>query len=998
MLLPAIGTTFPPGVAGNTLQPSPVIDGHQELWWETAQGVQGTRIDGTTGDWVGTEIPAPGSYADPDWTQLPASATLRFADLQGPSTPVIVGRSTGGLTEIAHTSGSWARLPDLDALSDADGFNAEQYWRTITYADVDGDEQAELLVRGPEGVDIWKLEADGWQRLPGSIGLADDPSGKLSLADDPWGGDQSYYGTFRAGDVDGDGHDELIARGPYGIRTWFYNRPGQPGFGPYRPTGSYPSFTSTSGQRAAYAQLNATAKSNGVLRGNQTSIRAVWTDPSTADTDLDTLSDSLRGLDDDLAGPLVGNCGAPLHVNPPRYAACTPVVSPSEITYTAEDWTNVVNELAAEVYDAQQVVAFYTTVDDIRQKLFLGQSTELPAIGSQIDLAGAATAQGAFSMNALVSGLIGIASSIAGEFADPTDPGANPGTALSITSYIMSMIPSASPAFAANTFATTYSQLQGKFATAVTQADAALESLNFQVRSDRNLMGLVSQLSLPGAPWDRSSLDSVGMESAGNQAFTLWVYKSLLPSAYGRYSITRCWTPAFGTGYNDGTVRAASINSCSVPAASAWAIPGSPINNNGTVVNSSMQDVEPLPSGTDLHSTSPCHLDHDALSFPMDCAFSGPDPGVMSAVSGLVTNSCIHQPEIPNTTWSFGCSLGIDADAILNPPAVLNSAKETWNFQSRTGSPVAWALSGTSAVAAGAARAGNAARRHTVRLAGKFRSGRRPGLRHATVAIDRVLSVPDGDHELVARRAPTRLGSGRRTRRLGSIKLRQTSRGRFRSREQGRKAPRITAKLTLRERRSLAFSLTVANVAIPRLSDVCGHGLAALRVTPEPFVLSFRMRILRPHRAPLAISTMEHFACRYARSGAVRGLRIVQPSRPAKPGRSLTLKVRHPRRLTVGRRATLTATVRNETSRRAQDVYTYVVLPHGLRVVGSNPDARVKSRQVAWRFSGLRRHRTRTVRLHVVPTRSGPAARCSVIHVRAMLRRSARTRTCIHLR
>ena len=170
LLLPAIGTTFPPGVAGNTLQPSPVIDGHQELWWETAQGVQGTRIDGTTGDWVGTEIPAPGSYADPDWTQLPASATLRFADLQGPSTPVIVGRSTGGLTEIAHTSGDWERLPDLDALSDSEGFDAEQYWRTITYADVDGDGQAELLVRGPEGVDIWKLEADGWQPLSASIG------------------------------------------------------------------------------------------------------------------------------------------------------------------------------------------------------------------------------------------------------------------------------------------------------------------------------------------------------------------------------------------------------------------------------------------------------------------------------------------------------------------------------------------------------------------------------------------------------------------------------------------------------------------------------------------------------------------------------------------------------------------------------------------------------------------------------------------------------------
>ena len=249
------------------------------------------------------------------------------------------------------------------------------------------------------------------------------------------------------------------------------------------------------------------------------------------------------------------------------------------------------------------------------------------------------------------------------------------------------MIPSASPAFAANTFARTYSQLQGKFATAVTQADAALESLNFQVRSDRNLMGLVSQLSLPGAPWDTSSLDSVGMESAGNQAFTLWVYKSLLPSAYGRYSITRC-CPAFGERLQrrDGASRFPQ-QLLRTAASACDASPGPRSTTTAPSLNSSMQDVEPLPSGTRPPRTSPCHLHHDAL--PMDCAFSGPDPGVMSAVSGLVTNSCIHQPEIPNTTWSFGCSLGIDADAILNPPAVLNSAKETWNFESRTGSPVA---------------------------------------------------------------------------------------------------------------------------------------------------------------------------------------------------------------------------------------------------------------------------------------------------------------------
>ena len=371
-------------------------------------------------------------------------------------------------------------------------------------------------------------------------------------------------------------------------------------------------------------------------------------------------------------------------------------------------------------------------------------------------------------------------------------------------------------------------------------------------------------------------------------------------------------------------------------------------------------------------------------------------------MSDPVSTKCIHQPENPNTTWSFGCSLGIDSSAILYPAPVLNSVKETWNLQSLTGSPFprAAAVSGsaTPAAAAGAARAGAGARGHVVRLAGTMPWTPRLGLRHATVAVDRVLTVPDTGDELVARRASTRLrAGGPRTRRLGSIRLRQTSRGRFRSQESGRKAPRISLKLTPRGRRSLAFDLTVANVAIPRLSDVCGHGLAPLRITPRPFALAYRMRVLPAPRGPLGISTTADFACRYARSGAVRGLRVVRPSRPAKLGRSLSLRLGNPRRLTAGRRGTLTATVRNPTSRKAQDVYVYTVLPRGLRVAASTPRARITGRRVAWRVAGLRRHRSRTFRLRVLPGRAGTSARCISVHVRAMLRRPARTTACIQV-
>jgi uncharacterized repeat protein (TIGR01451 family) len=253
-----------------------------------------------------------------------------------------------------------------------------------------------------------------------------------------------------------------------------------------------------------------------------------------------------------------------------------------------------------------------------------------------------------------------------------------------------------------------------------------------------------------------------------------------------------------------------------------------------------------------------------------------------------------------------------------------------------------------------------------------------------------VLSVPDGGRELVARRA-----GGAGSRRLGSITLRQTRRGRFVSREAGRRAPRIRLKLTPRGRRAVAYDLTVANVAIPRLPEVCGHGLASLRLTPRPFALKFRLRVLRPGRRPVSIAGVPNFACRYARSGAVRGLRVAQPPRAPEPGRSLSLRLRQPRRLTVGERGTLRVTVRNRTSKRAHDVYVYAVVPRGLQVVGSSPRARITRRQVAWRIDTLRRHRSRTLRLRVVPRRSGAALRCGSVHARAVLRRPARATACI---
>ena len=72
-----------------------------------------------------------------------------------------------------------------------------------------------------------------WTQLPANPSLA--------LGSDPWLSHPEYYATIQVGDVDGDGRDDVVARGPSGIRTWFYDRRKTGGWERYLPDG-YPAF------------------------------------------------------------------------------------------------------------------------------------------------------------------------------------------------------------------------------------------------------------------------------------------------------------------------------------------------------------------------------------------------------------------------------------------------------------------------------------------------------------------------------------------------------------------------------------------------------------------------------------------------------------------------------------------------------------------------------------------------------------------------------------
>ena len=105
--------------------------------------------------------------------------------------------------------------PGAPLLSDAARWNQPKYYTTILSADIDGDQQAELLARDANGIAVWKYDntAQQWNQLPAGPALSDVAG---------WGVPQ-YYGTLQCEDVAGVNRAELIGRGGDALYVWDYD-------------------------------------------------------------------------------------------------------------------------------------------------------------------------------------------------------------------------------------------------------------------------------------------------------------------------------------------------------------------------------------------------------------------------------------------------------------------------------------------------------------------------------------------------------------------------------------------------------------------------------------------------------------------------------------------------------------------------------------------------------------------------------------------------------
>jgi hypothetical protein len=164
---------------------------------------------------------------------------------------------------------------------------------------------------------------------------------------------------------------------------------------------------------------------------------------------------------------------------------------------------------------------------------------------------------------------------------------------------------------------------------------------------------------------------------------------------------------------------------------------------------------------------------------------------------------------------------------------------------------------------------------------------------------------------------------------------------------------------------------------------------------PRPFVLSLRVRILRPGKRPLVVAVTPTYACRYDRSGAVTGLTVVKPRRAPKVGPRLSVRIQCLSRLTGGRAGALAPTVRNHTSCSAYDVIIRAVIPAGLRVISRNRGARIRGGSSRVAVGHPSPTPLRHMRLRVVATGPRTGNQCSTVSVNALVRASARATACI---
>ena len=184
-------------------------DGDADLCALTSAGVRCGLSDGER--FAGSRIWSSQMSGAAGWSARGRAQTIGFPDVNGDGAADLCGRSWDGMhCAISYPGfqgfiGLWRTYA---AFTDARGFGAEDKWGTLAYADVNGDGNDDVCVRGIDGIYCARGRGNGFEADRRWTSNFRDAYG--------WNADQ-YWRTIQLGDVNGDGAADLCGRGSAGV-------------------------------------------------------------------------------------------------------------------------------------------------------------------------------------------------------------------------------------------------------------------------------------------------------------------------------------------------------------------------------------------------------------------------------------------------------------------------------------------------------------------------------------------------------------------------------------------------------------------------------------------------------------------------------------------------------------------------------------------------------------------------------------------------------------